>query len=333
MNTIARRSAMEVDVPAADPLMSVIERAARDQNIDIDKLDRLLAMAERQRTQAAEQAFNAAMAAAQTEMEPVRSDSSNPQTRSRYASYAALDRAVRPIYTRHGFGLSFNTGEGAPADQIRVLCFASHNAGYTRMYHIDMPADGKGAKGGDVMTKTHATGSGVSYGMRYLFKMIFNLATDIDDDGNAAEYRAPQQHAKAPPAPPMASGPYKIDGRSHSYDTWADAYIARILAAASGNEIAQWDKANDVLLGELHAKAHPIYQRIEIAVEKRKADLGLGAKPAAKTPPVPTQTTPAHADDGVVWEENGERKATPDDIPLPEPTAREQMERMDARRK
>jgi hypothetical protein len=27
-------------------------------------------------------------------------------------------------------------------------------------------------------------GSGVSYGMRYLLRMIFNLAIDYDDDGN-----------------------------------------------------------------------------------------------------------------------------------------------------
>ena len=37
------------------------------------------------------------------------------------------------------------------------------------------------------MTKTHAFGSGTSYGMRYLLKMIFNIAIgEEDDDGNAA---------------------------------------------------------------------------------------------------------------------------------------------------
>ena len=48
-----------------------------------------------------------------------------------------------------------------------------------------MPADGKGAKGGDVMTKTHAAGAAMSYGMRYLLKMIFNVAVGEEDkDGN-----------------------------------------------------------------------------------------------------------------------------------------------------
>src|SRR5690606_32576023 len=61
----------------------------------------------------------------------------------------------------------------------------SHRDGHSRAYHIDMPADGKGAKGGDVMTKTHATGAAASYGMRYLLKMIFNVAVGEEDrDGN-----------------------------------------------------------------------------------------------------------------------------------------------------
>jgi len=50
--------------------LQMIERAARDPSIDIDKLDRLLLMRERENARVAEQTFNAAMAAAQAEMEP-----------------------------------------------------------------------------------------------------------------------------------------------------------------------------------------------------------------------------------------------------------------------
>jgi len=63
----------------------------------------------------------------------------------------------------------------------------SHASGHTRTYSCDMPADGKGAKGNDVMTKTHAAGSAMSYGQRYLLKLIFNVAIgEQDDDGNGA---------------------------------------------------------------------------------------------------------------------------------------------------
>lgn len=166
-------------------LMAVISRAATDPSVNIDKLERLMAMYERITEKQGEFSFNQAMAEAQKEMRRIATDSNNPQTRSKYASYAALDRTIRPIYTKHGFGLSFNTAEGAPADHIRIVCDVSNGA-FSRRYHIDMPNDGKGAKGGDVMTKTHATGSAVTYGRRYLLAMIFNLAVGSDDDGNAA---------------------------------------------------------------------------------------------------------------------------------------------------
>jgi hypothetical protein len=184
MNKVAKIEPQEAapDVPA---IVSMIERAARDPAVDIDQMERLLQMQERMVARNAEQAFFAAMTAAQAEMRPVAADSNNPQTRSRYASYAALDRAVRPIYSKHGFSLSFDTEPGAPDGFVRVVCFASCG-GHTRKYQVDMPADGKGAKGGDVMTKTHAVGSGMSYGQRYLLKMIFNIAVGEDDDGNRA---------------------------------------------------------------------------------------------------------------------------------------------------
>lgn len=170
----------------AAAVLSIIERAARDPSVDIVKLQQLMEMRERITARTAESDFDKALTAAQSAMGRIRTDSHNTQTRSRYASYGALDAAMRPVYTSHGFALSFNT-EAPAAETVRVICRVSHQNGHSRSYQIDMPADGKGAKGGDVMTKTHATGSAVSYGMRYLLKMIFNIAvSDKDDDGNAA---------------------------------------------------------------------------------------------------------------------------------------------------
>lgn len=169
-------------------LMGAITRASKDASIDAEKLSNLMTLYERIEANQAKQAFSAAMKAAQADMRPVSADASNPQTRSKYASYAQIDRAIRPIYTRHGFSVSFDTADGAPADHVRVVAFVEHEDGHSRTHHLDMPADGKGAKGGDVMTKTHAMGSGVSYGRRYLLGMIFNIAVGDDDDGNGATY-------------------------------------------------------------------------------------------------------------------------------------------------
>jgi hypothetical protein len=168
-------------------LVQMFDRWVSDPNASVEKVERLMALMERNEAKKAEAVFNRAMSAAQKAMRPVSADAYNPQTKSRYASYEALDRALRPIYTDHGFGLSFNTGDCPLPDYVRVTCKVTHVGGHAEPYHIDMPADGKGAKGGDVMTKTHATGSALSYGQRYLLKMIFNVAVgEDDDDGNKA---------------------------------------------------------------------------------------------------------------------------------------------------
>lgn len=200
MNAVEKIEGPVSIIPAqseANAVLSMIERAARDPAVDIDKLRQLMEMREKAELQAAERAFNGAMKAAQAEMRPVSADAENSQTRSKYATYAKLDRALRPIYTKHGFALSFDEADSPKPEHVRVLCYVSHDAGFTRTYRKDMPADGKGAKGGDVMTKTHATGAAASYGARYLLKGIFNVAVGEDDrDGNA-----PASADSAPPPP------------------------------------------------------------------------------------------------------------------------------------
>ena len=172
-------------VPATTSLLHVLGRAMSDPTIDVEKVERYAALYERAIAREDEIAFNEAMKAAQSEMRHVAANANNLQTKSKYATYDALDAKVRPIYAKHGFSLSFYTGEGAPEGHIRVQCKVSRG-GHTERPYIDMPADGKGAKGGDVMTKTHATGAGITYGRRYLLCMIFNLVIGEDDDGNAA---------------------------------------------------------------------------------------------------------------------------------------------------
>jgi hypothetical protein len=159
---------------------------ALQNNAAIDVIERLAALQEKILLRDAEIQFNDALSRVQAEIKRVAPDLQNPQTSSRYASYAAIDRVIRPIYTREGMSLSFSHADCPKADHVRVICYASLGA-YTRNYQIDMPADGKGAKGGDVMTKTHATGAADSYAKRYLIKDIFNIAIgEADTDGNSA---------------------------------------------------------------------------------------------------------------------------------------------------
>lgn len=174
----------EIAVPAQISPMSILQSAV-SQGAGIDTIERLAKLQREMLEYDAKVQFEASMQRTQAAMRRVERDMTNPQTKSKYSSYAALDRALRPLYTKEGMSVSFNTGE-ASEGMVRVLAYVSH-AGHTREYQIDMPADGKGAAGGNVMSRTHATGAAASYGMRYLLKMIFNVAVgEDDDDGNGA---------------------------------------------------------------------------------------------------------------------------------------------------
>jgi hypothetical protein len=187
MNAVVKaKTELPVQQTDAAAMLAVIQTASTDPAVDVEKVERLYAIYERIKAKEAEAEFNNALARVQSEMGRISADAVNPQTRSRYASYGALDKVLRPIYSKEGLSLSFDTGDAPQPDQVRVLCYVSKGA-HTRTYHTDMDASGKGAKGGDVMTKTHAAGAAMSYGSRYLLKMIFNVAIgENDDDGNGA---------------------------------------------------------------------------------------------------------------------------------------------------
>lgn len=163
--------------------LSLIETAIQ-KGADINTIERLVALQEKMLMRDAEIQFNEALNRVQLKIRRVAPDLDNNQTRSKYASYAAIDRVIRPIYTEEGLSLSFTEEDCPKPEHVRIICLVSRGA-YTRTYRKDMPADGKGAKGGDVMTKTHAAAAADSYAKRYLVKDIFNIAIgEDDDDGN-----------------------------------------------------------------------------------------------------------------------------------------------------
>jgi hypothetical protein len=206
-----------------DDVATMFERFAKDKDIDVDKLERLMSMVIDNQRRQAEMAFNAALSRAAKQIKAAVTDEFNPQTKSWFASYEALDKAARPHYTENGLSLTYKTERCDIPEYITVVCLAKHEDGHTERYAIDMPADGKGAKGGDVMTKTHATGSAVTYGMRYLLKMIFNIPVKdkADDDGNGAD-----------------PGDKKIPAAPKGFDGWWTD-----IQAAADNGIDVLDKA------------------------------------------------------------------------------------------
>lgn len=193
----ARKDALTVvqggaEVAAALPAPSILG-IPLDQlaNVPVAQMAELFALHQKMEADKARRDFAVAFGKCQQEMVAIAKDKKGDK--STYATYLQLDTAIRPIYVKHGFSVSFNSGESTLPDHVKVLGYLLHDGGHEKTYEADIPCDGKGAKGNDVMTKTHARGSAFTYGKRYLLIMMFNIALKdkADDDGKAAGDQVP----------------------------------------------------------------------------------------------------------------------------------------------
>ncbi|UPK03146.1 ERF family protein [Bradyrhizobium sp. 170] len=269
-------------LPASSDYHSVIERAAMDPNFDVDKLERLVAMQEASQQRSADQQFNEALSKAEAEMSTISTNANNPQTRSRYATFARLDGEIRPIYTSHGFGIQFNTEPTGEPNMIRVVGMLS-NGMIQRRFQVDMPIVTQGLRGQDMMTRTHATISAISYGKRALEIMMFNLAIGDDDDGNRAggSYRpAPAPRSMDELHDPHTGevvdhvDPFAIE--MHEGQTWAEFIEPLQRYMLHCKTITEWDEwmsLNGALLVKLKETKPQLFRLFERNIEAKHEEL------------------------------------------------------------
>jgi len=158
---------------------------AIDKGVDLERVEKLLALQEVYDKNEGKKKYNIAMAEVHKKMPAVQKTEKNNQTSSMYAGLSDVINVAKPIYSGEGFSVCFYEGDTQRENHIRLCMDFTHSAGHKETYHYDMPLDGKGIKGNVNMTPIHGKSSSVSYGRRYLLCMGFNIATG-DDDGNVA---------------------------------------------------------------------------------------------------------------------------------------------------
>lgn len=170
-------------------LLSMIERAARDPAVDIDKMERLFGMKERMEALAARRAYDEAFAAMQPELPEIdkrgkiiikEKGGEKVIQSTPYALWDDTNRLIKPILAKHGFGLSFRIEQ----TEARIITRAilSHSGGHREDTSFSAPIDATGSK-----NNVQGWGSSFSYGKRYTGTAILNITTKgEDDDGKAA---------------------------------------------------------------------------------------------------------------------------------------------------
>lgn len=167
--------------------LQFLERAASDSTVDVDKLERIMAMHKEMLQMKAQSAYTVAMAKAQAEMPPVACDKENKHTKSRYPSIEAVQKAIKKIYLDNGFTCIFSEGDAPTNGMIHVIATVRHTGGHVEVFHRYAPADTAGPSGTKNKTEVQGSQSTVSYISRRLLCSIFGVSIVGDDqDGNAA---------------------------------------------------------------------------------------------------------------------------------------------------
>lgn len=162
-------------------ILSVIERAARDPAVDVDKMERLMSMHERVMARQAKAAYNAALAELQPKLPIVaeRGGITNAagKVQSRYALWEDVVTTIAPLLSEHGFALSFRVSRDG--DRQNVTGILSHSGGHSEETTLSLPLDMSGSK-----NAVQGVGSTVSYGKRYTTQALLNIVSgDQDNDG------------------------------------------------------------------------------------------------------------------------------------------------------
>ncbi|KKN76968.1 hypothetical protein LCGC14_0364600 [marine sediment metagenome] len=167
-------------------VIALIGKMAENPDVDVEKMAKLVELQEHIYDKQAEIAYSNAMQELQQEIPAIKALSINPQTKSKYAKLDHINSVITPIYTKHGFSLSFGMAECPIENWFRTTCTIRHKLGHSVKEFIDLPLDDTGIKGSVNKTPVHATGSSNSYARRYLTVMVFNLTIGGEDlDGNA----------------------------------------------------------------------------------------------------------------------------------------------------
>jgi hypothetical protein len=175
-----------------ESMLSFIERAAKDESVDVAKFQGLLDIQERIMNKNAEIAYNQAMTRLQRKLPLIHKkgmiefiDKNGVKRLTPFAKYEDIDRAIRPLYLEEGFHVGFDTKQD---DKVFLRCSISHETGHSKSAEMKLPLDTSGSK-----NNLQAAGSTISYGKRYLVCMLLNIVTtDEDDDAKTHQDEKPK---------------------------------------------------------------------------------------------------------------------------------------------
>lgn len=161
-----------------------------------------------------------AMAKAQAVMGHAHFDAENTHFRSKYATLASVIDAVRPALSKHSISFTQHIHERDGAIGVETIL---HHPGGGELSSgiVWVPISKQDA---------HGLGSALTYGKRYSLALVTGIASEEDDDGNAAVsgQANPRQKSRKPPPPKpnpdqhVAYDPDIVPGGKYKGTPWSE---------------------------------------------------------------------------------------------------------------
>ena len=172
--------------------LEAIQRALENGALP-ETLAQMMSLQERFEANQARAAFNAAIAAAKSEITPIvktnpagfDSKKTGERTGYKFEDLAAIARAVDPILAQHGLGYRYSAKTGE--HNVSVTCILFHRLGHSEEATLTASLDTSGFK-----NPIQALGSSITYLQRYTLKLALGLSAEKDDDAHAAGNGGPK---------------------------------------------------------------------------------------------------------------------------------------------
>lgn len=156
---------------------------AVNQNLDIEKLERLMDLQKRWESDQNRKNFFEALAKFQSEVPELRKSKSVSfkEVKYNYAPLADITRQIKD--TCRDCGLSYRWEIADTKEELKVTCLVTHTDGHTERTTMTASPDDSGSK-----NKIQARGSAIEYLKRYTLIGALGLSTsDSDIDGHMPE--------------------------------------------------------------------------------------------------------------------------------------------------
>jgi hypothetical protein len=175
-------------VPTVERSPAALMMVAIEKGLDLDKVEKAMALQERWEANEARKAYHDAMAgfkAAPPEIEKDRHvriphKTGGGVTEYNHASLANVTQKINSALSQHGLSAGWKVAQDA--GRITVTCTITHRLGHSESTSLSASPDDSGSK-----NSIQAIGSTISYLSRYTLLCLTGLATaDQDDDSQAA---------------------------------------------------------------------------------------------------------------------------------------------------